>query len=249
MLNSIAATWSNRLNDTQFKPEVSEIMNSFDHVLTARQGGTVSTNKVLRNTYALLSMTLLFSALTAGVGMVMGVSPTVGMISTLGAIGLLWLVLPRTENSSAGIAVVFAFAGLMGLGLGPMLTHYLAFAGGPRLVATALGGTGVIFLGLSGYALTTRRDFSFMGGFLFVGLIVALVAIIANLFLAIPALSLAISGVVVLLMSALILFDTSRIINGGETNYLRATVSLYLDIYNLFIHLLHLLSVFAGGDD
>ena len=248
MLNSIAATWSNRLNDTQFKPEVSEIMNSFDHVLTARQGGTVSTNKVLRNTYALLSMTLLFSALTAGVGMVMGVSPTVGMISTLGAIGLLWLVLPRTENSSAGIAVVFAFAGLMGLGLGPMLTHYLAFAGGPRLVATALGGTGVIFLGLSGYALTTRRDFSFMGGFLFVGLIVALVAIIANLFLAIPALSLAISGVVVLLMSALILFDTSRIINGGETNYIRATVSLYLDIFNLFIHLLSLLSVFSGDD-
>jgi modulator of FtsH protease len=249
MLNSVSAMRSNRRNEIQFKPEASEIMNSFDRVLTARQDSAVSTNKVLRNTYALLSMTLLFSALTAGVGMAMGISPTVGVLSTLGAIGLLWLVLPRTENSGAGIAVVFAFAGLMGLGLGPVLTHYLAFAGGPRLVATALGGTGVIFLGLSGYALTTRRDFSFMGGFLFVGLVVALVAMIANLFLEIPALSLAISGVVVLLMSGLILFDTSRIINGGETNYLRATVALYLDIYNLFVNLLHLLSAFAGGDE
>lgn len=224
-------------------------MSTFDQVLTGRQNAVITTNKLIRNTYTLLSLTLLFSAVTAAAGMAIGISPAMSMIASLGAIGLLWLVLPRTENSAAGIAVVFGITGLLGLGLGPLLTHYLAIPGGGKLVATALGGTGVIFLGLSGYALTTRRDFSFMGGFLFVGLVVALVAMIANLFLEIPALSLAISAVIVLLMSAMILFDTSRIINGGETNYLRATVSLYLDFYNLFIHLLNLLSAFAGGDD
>ena len=224
-------------------------MSTLDRVLPQRQDAVISTNKVIRNTYTLLSMTLLFSALTAGVGMAIGLSSGMGMIASLGAIGLLWLVLPRTENSAAGVAVVFGITGLLGLGLGPLLSHYLAIPGGGKLVATAMGGTGAVFLGLSAYALTTKRDFSFMGGFLFVGLIVALVAMIANLFLEIPALSLAISGVVVLLMSAMILFDTSRIINGGETNYLRATVALYLDIYNLFIHLLHLLTAFAGGDD
>ncbi|MFP5507227.1 MAG: Bax inhibitor-1/YccA family protein [Gammaproteobacteria bacterium] len=224
-------------------------MSTLDRVLPQRQDAVISTNKVIRNTYTLLSMTLLFSALTAGVGMAIGLSSGMGMIASLGAIGLLWLVLPRTENSAAGVAVVFGITGLLGLGLGPLLSHYLAIPGGGKLVATAMGGTGAVFLGLSAYALTTKRDFNFMGGFLFVGLIVALVAMIANLFLEIPALSLAISGVVVLLMSAMILFDTSRIINGGETNYLRATVALYLDIYNLFIHLLHLLTAFAGGDD
>lgn len=224
-------------------------MSTFDRVLPQRQDAVITTNKVIRNTYTLLSMTLLFSALTAGVGMAIGLSSGMGMIASLGAIGLLWLVLPRTENSAAGVAVVFGITGLLGLGLGPLLSHYLAIPGGGKLVATAMGGTGAVFLGLSAYALTTKRDFSFMGGFLFVGLIVALVAMIANLFLEIPALSLAISGVIVLLMSAMILFDTSRIINGGETNYLRATIALYLDIYNLFIHLLHLLTAFAGGED
>jgi modulator of FtsH protease len=180
--------------------------------------------------------------------MAMSVSPGVSMMTTLGALGLIWLVLPRTENSGAGVAVVFAIAGLLGFGLGPMLSYYLAMPNGPQTVATALGGTGLIFLGLSGYALTTRKDFSFMGGFLFMGLIVVLVAMIANIFLEIPALSLALSAIIVLLMSGLILFDTSRIVNGGETNYLRATVALYLDIYNLFIHLLSLLTAF-GGDD
>lgn len=224
-------------------------MNSIDRVLTGRQDATaLSTNKVLRNTYMLLSITLIFSALMAGVGMALGISPTVGMLASFGAIALIWFVLPRTENSSAGLGVVFAFTGLLGLGLGPVLSHYLAFPGGGNLVMTALGGTGAIFLGLSGYVLTTRRDFSFMGGFLFVGLIVALVAMIANLFLGIAALSLALSAVIVLLMSGLILYDTSRIIHGGETNYIRATVALYLDIYNLFTSLLHLLGAF-GGDE
>ena len=224
-------------------------MSSLDRVLTARQDATLSSHKVVRNTYALLSMTLLFSALMAGVGMAIGVSPGMSMIASLGAIGLIWLVLPRTENSAAGLAVVFGITGLLGLGLGPLLTQYLAIPGGGRLVATALGGTGAIFLGLSAYALTTRRDFSFMGGFLFAGMIVVLLAMIGNMFLEIPALHLTISAVMVLLMSAMILFDTSRIINGGETNYIRATVSLYLDLYNLFISLLQLLTAFGGSDD
>jgi modulator of FtsH protease len=223
-------------------------MNSADRLVSRAQPSILATNKLIRNTYVLLSMTLLFSAVTAAMSMAMSVSPGMSMLTTLGALGLIWLVLPRTENSGAGIAVVFAIAGLLGFGLGPMLSYYLAMPNGPQTVATALGGTGLIFLGLSGYALTTRKDFSFMGGFLFMGLIVVLVAMIANIFLEIPALSLALSAIIVLLMSGLILFDTSRIVNGGETNYLRATVALYLDIYNLFIHLLSLLTAF-GGDD
>lgn len=223
-------------------------MNTLDRVLTARQDAVITSHKVLRNTYALLSMTLLFSALMAGVGMAVGMPPAMSMVASLGALALIWLVLPRTENSAAGLVVVFGITGLLGLGLGPMLSQYLAIPNGGQLVATALGGTGVVFLGLSAYALTTKRDFSFMGGFLFVGMMVALVAIIANLFLEIPALSLATSAVIVLLMSGMILFDTSRIIHGGETNYIRATVSLYLDIYNLFVSLLQLLTAFSGDE-
>lgn len=224
-------------------------MNTMDRVLTTGQDAALASHKVVRNTYALLSMTLLFSALMAGVSMAIGMAPGMSMIASLGAIGLIWLVLPRTENSAAGIAVVFGITGLLGLGLGPLLTQYLAIPGGGKLVATALGGTGTIFLGLSAYALTTRRDFSFMGGFLFAGMIVVLLAMIGNMFLEIPALHLTISAVMVLLMSAMILFDTSRIINGGETNYIRATVSLYLDLYNLFVSLLQLLTAFSGNDD
>lgn len=223
-------------------------MNTLDRVLTARQDAVITSHKVLRNTYALLSMTLLFSALMAGVGMAVGMPPVMSMVASLGALALIWLVLPRTENSAAGLVVVFGITGLLGLGLGPMLSQYLAIPNGGQLVATALGGTGVVFLGLSAYALTTKRDFSFMGGFLFVGMMVALVAMIANLFLEIPALSLATSAVIVLLMSGMILFDTSRIIHGGETNYIRATVSLYLDIYNLFVSLLQLLTAFSGDE-
>ena len=208
----------------------------------------LSTNKLIRNTYTLLSMTLLFSALMAGVSMVLQLPPMVYMISFGGSILLLWLVLPRTANSAAGIGVVFAITGLMGLGLGPILNYYANLPNGPQIIATAMGGTGAIFLALSGYALTTKRDFSFMGGFLFAGLVVVFIAILANIFLAIPALSLAISTIVVLLMSGLILFDTSRMVHGGIDNYILATVSLYLNIYNLFIHLLSLLGIF-GGDE
>ena len=207
----------------------------------------VSINKVLRNTYLLLSMTLIFSALTAGLSMMANVGFAVSMGCSIGALALVWLVLPRVAQSSAGIGVVFAITGLLGFGLGPMLNAYLQLSNGAELIATALGGTGIIFLALSGYALTTRRDFSFMGGFLIVGLVIAVVAMLANLFLAIPALSLAISAAVILIMSGLILFDTSRIINCGETNYIMATVSLYLSLYNIFVNLLAILGM--SSDD
>ena len=207
----------------------------------------LATNKVLRNTYMLLSMTLLFSAATAGVSMAMGLGQGAGLILLLVGFGLLFVV-NRTADSSTGLIMVFAFTGVMGASIGPMLNYYLALPNGPGLVLQALGGTALVFFGLSAYALTTRKDFSYMGGFLFVGLLVAVVASIANIFLGIPALSLTISAAVVMIMSGLILFDTSRIINGGETNYIRATVSLYLDIYNLFIHLLHLLTALSGDD-
>ena len=207
----------------------------------------LSTNKVLRNTYMLLGMTLLFSSVTAGISMAMGLSQGMALILSLVGFGLIFVV-NKTADSSNGLVAIFAFTGVMGAAIGPMLNYYLALPGGPALVMQALGGTALVFFGLSAYALTTRKDFSYMGGFLMVGLLVAVVAMIANIFLNIPALSLTISAAVVMIMSGLILFDTSRIINGGETNYIRATVSLYLNIYNLFIHLLRLLSL-GGGDD
>ena len=210
--------------------------------------GLISTNKVLKNTYMLLGMTLAFSALTATIAMAMNLSHTVALVLTLVGFGLLFVV-NRMADSAKGLPAIFAFTGVMGASLGPMLNYYVALPVGPALVMQALGGTALVFFGLSAYALTTRKDFSYMGGFLMVGLIVAIVASIANIFLGIPALSLTISAAIIMIMSGLILFDTSRIINGGETNYIRATVSLYLNIYNLFIHLLHLLTALTGGDD
>lgn len=203
---------------------------------------TVAVNKVLKNTYMLLGMTLVFSAITAAIGVVTHIGQMASLICTLGAFGLLFVV-NRTADSSKGIYAIFAFTGLLGLSLGPMLNHYLAMANGPQLIMQALGGTGIIFFALSAYALTTKKDFSYLGGFLMVGMLVAIVAMIANIFLHIPAMSLAISSAIILVMSGFILFDTSRIIHGGETNYIRATVSLYLNIYNIFIHLLSLLGI------
>lgn len=206
----------------------------------------VEINKVLKNTYILLGMTLLFSAVTAGVAMAVGISPMVGLGMMIGAFVSLFIV-QKTADSGKGLVWIFVFTGLMGASLGPTLSHYLQLPSGPDLVMQALGGTALIFFALSGYALVSRKDFSFMGGFLFVGLIVALVAGLANIFLGIPALSLALSAAIILIMSGLILFDTSRIIHGGETNYIRATMSLYLSIYNIFVNLLALLGV--ASDD
>jgi modulator of FtsH protease len=200
-------------------------------------------NKVIRNTYTLLSMTLVFSAIMAAVSTLAQMPPMTYLLSIGGALLLIWLVLPRTANSATGLWVVFGITGLMGFGLGPILTQYLSLPSGPQIVATAFGGTGVIFLGLSGYALTTRKNFSFMGGFLMAGLLMVLVAALANIFLDMPALSLAISAIVIMLMSGFILYDTSQMIHGGETNYLTMTVSLYINIFNIFVHLLHILGM------
>ena len=208
----------------------------------------LSTNKVLKNTYALLSATLFFSALMAGLSMAIELPHGVSMIAMFGAMGLVWFALPRTANSSKGLWVVFGITGLLGLSIGPLLNAYLQMANGGQIVATAFGGTGVIFLGLSGYALTSKKDFSFMIGFLVVGMVIAVVAMIANIFLDMPALSLAISSVVIMIMSGFILFDTSAIIRGEQTNYILATVSMYLSIFNIFIHLLNILSSLSSRD-
>jgi len=224
-------------------------MQPFDQAISRSQESIVSTNKVLKNTYLLLSATLAFSAVTAGISMVLAVPPMMYMASLIVSMVLGMFVLPRTANSAAGIGMIFLITGLMGFGLGAILQIYAAVPHGQQVIATAFGGTAAIFLGLSGYALTTRKDFSFMGGFLMAGFLVVLLAIIGNLFFSIPALSLGISAVVIVLMSGFILFDTSRIIHGGETNYIMATYGLYLTIFNIFINLLHLLMAFAGGDD
>ncbi|MEW9796944.1 Bax inhibitor-1/YccA family protein [Alteromonas sp. CYL-A6] len=212
----------------------------------ASQSSVLQTNKVLRNTYMLLAMTLAFSAVCAGIAMAVGISPMMSLVMTIGAFIMLFVINKKAESAS-GIYWVFGFTGLMGASLGYTLNFYLGVAG-PGLIMEALGATALVFFALSGYALTTKKDFSFMGGFLVVGLVVVLVAAIANIFFAVPAVSLAISAAIVFIMSGFILFDTSRIIHGGETNYVRATVAMYLNLYNLFTSILHLLGAF-GGDD
>ena len=208
----------------------------------------LATNKLIRNTYTLLSITLLFSAFTAGISMYLNL-PYMGPLITLGGyFGLLFLT-SHLRNSAWGLLSVFALTGFMGLTLGPMVNMYVhTFSNGTELVMLALGGTGAIFLGLSGYALTTRKDFSFMGGFIMVGILIAFLAGIGAMIFQIPALSLAVSAMFILLMSGFILYQTSAMIHGGETNYIMATVGLYITIYNLFTSLLHLLGAFAGED-
>ncbi|MDF1765634.1 MAG: Bax inhibitor-1 family protein [Gammaproteobacteria bacterium] len=207
-----------------------------------------SVNKVVRNTYALLSMTLVFSALCAVAAMALQLGSGAGLLLIIGGF-IMSFVVRATANSSKGLVAVFVFAGLMGGGLGPMLSTYLAvYANGGAIIAQALGGTGLIFLTLSGYALTSGKNFNFLGGFLATGMMVLVVAMLANLFFQVPAVSLAISAAVIMLMSGLILFDTSRIVNGGERNYIMATISLYLSIFNLFIHLLNLIAAFTGRE-
>lgn len=211
-------------------------VQTVDYIDTTASDG----QKVLRNTYMLLSMTLLFSALTAGATIAFAI-PGPGIFLTLiGYFGLLFAT-NKLRNSAWGIASVFALTGFMGYTLGPILSHYLKMPGGTSIVMTAMGMTGLIFMGLSAYVLISKRDFSFMSGFLMVGMIVALVASLGAIFFQIPALSLTISAVMVLLMSGMILFETSNIIHGGETNYIMATVNLYVTIFNLFTSLLQLL--------
>jgi modulator of FtsH protease len=194
----------------------------------------------------LLSMTLFFSAICALATMALQVGQGVGFMLLIGGF-VMTFVVRATAKSSKGLIAVFVFAGLMGGALGPIISMYLlAYANGSAIVAQALGGTALIFLSLSGYALTSGKNFNFLGGFIFTGMMVVIVAMIANIFLQIPAFSLAISSAVILLMSGFILFDTSRIVNGGERNYIMATISLYLSIFNIFIHLLNLLGSLTG---
>jgi len=207
----------------------------------------LTTNRVIRNTYLLLAMTLAFSALTAAASMAMKL-PHPGLVITLvGYFGLLFLT-TRFRDRALGLAFVFALTGFMGYTLGPILNLYLGLPNGPQLVMTALGATGAVFLGLSGYALTSRKDFSFMGGFLMVGILVGFLAGLGAMFFELPGLSLAVSAMFVLLMSGLILYETSNIIHGGETNYIMATVTLFVSIFNLFTSLLHLLG-FMNSDE
>jgi len=212
-----------------------------------RAADVIATNKVVRNTYLLLSLTLLFSALTAGAAVALKL-PHPGLILTLlGYFGLLFLT-TKLRNSGWGLVSVFALTGFMGYTLGPIVSHYLGLPNGGQTVMMAMGGTAAIFLGLSAYALTTRKDFSFLGGFLTVGILVAFLAGLGAIFFAMPALSLTVSAAFVLLMSGLILYETSNIIQGGETNYVMATVTLFVALFNLFTSLLQLLGLGSSSD-
>ncbi len=207
----------------------------------------LATNKVIRNTYMLLAMTLALAAVTAGISMALRL-PHPGLIITLvGYFGLLYAT-TKTRNSGWGLVSVFALTAFMGYTLGPIVSHYLSLPNGTQTVMMAMGGTAAIFLGLSGYALTTRKDFSYMGGFITVGVLVAFLASLGAVFFEIPALSLTVSAAVVLLMSGMILWETSNIIHGGETNYIMATVSLFVSIINLFTSLLQLLGFWNSND-
>lgn len=221
-------------------------MRQYNEAVARPQSSTLATNKLIRNTYMLLSMTLLFSALMAGVSMAMNI-PHPGLLVTLaGFFGLLFLT-SYLRNSAWGLVSVFALTGFMGVTLGPILNAYITgLANGTQVVMMAMAGTGAIFVALSAYALTTRKDFSFMGGFVLVGILVAFLAGLGAYFFSMPGLALAVSVMFILLMSAFILWETSNMIHGGETNYIMATVGLFVAIYNLFTSLLHLLGVFSG---
>ena len=222
----------------------SKAMALYSSSTSVQQSLDADVSRVLRNTYALLSMTLLFSAGVAAASVAWSL-PAPGMILTLvGYFGLLFAVY-KLRNQAAGLVAVFALTGFMGYTLGPLLAKTLSLPAGGQIVMMALGVTGITFLGLSAYVLKTRRDFGFMGGFLFAGMLIALVAGLAAVFFQIPALSLAVSAMVALIAAGLILFETSRIVSGGETNYVMATVGLYVSVFNLFTSLLSLFGM--GG--
>ena len=213
--------------------------------VSAAELSVLETNKVLKNTYLLLSATLGFSALTAMFSMSLNIGGMMPLIMMIGAIVLGVFVLPKTANSSAGLGVIFLITGMLGFAIGPMLNMYLGLSNGSQVVLTALGGTAAIFVGLSSYAVNSKKDFSFMRGMLIAGMIAVFVLILANIFLKMPGLQLIVSGAVIMLMSGFILMDTSRIVLGGETNYIMATFGMYLSIFNIFIHLLAILGIMS----
>lgn len=217
----------------------------FPTVTRAGLDSILETNSVIRNTYILLGASLGFSALTAYVAMITNAKP-LGLITLVIYFGLIFLI-NATRNSSLGIVSVFVFTGFLGYTLGPLLNFYLyTFVNGKQLIFTALGGTGIIFFALSGYALTTRKDFSYLGGFLLAGMMVLMLCIVAQIFFPMPMLQLATSAGFMLFSAGIILFETSQIIHGGERNYIMATVSIYVALYNMFISLLQILSFFSG---
>ncbi|HAS8149537.1 TPA: Bax inhibitor-1/YccA family protein [Vibrio vulnificus] len=218
-------------------------MNSPMFTRTSSMESTLQTNKVLKNTYFLLSMTLVTSAIAAVATMAIGISPLMALVMQVAAIGILFFALPRSINSSMGIVWTFVFTTLMGGALGPMLTYYASIPSGPTIIAQALGLTGMVFLGLSAYTITSKKDFSFMRNFLMAGLIIVIVAAIINIFIGSTLGQLVISSVSALVFSGFILFDTSRIVRGEETNYVSATISMYLNILNLFTSLLSILGI------
>ena len=229
-------------------------MNPMEQALPRSESSILATNKVLKNTYMLLSASLIWTALVAGFAMTTNASPMGGMISSFAALAVLWFVMPKHENKASGIGVVFLFTALLGYGLGPTLSYYAGIQGGEQIITTAFGLTGLIFLSLSGYVLTTKKDFSFITGFLMSGMMIAffgsLILVGASMFgFHFPMGMLVISGMFALLSSGLILWETSNIIHGGQTNYIAATVTLYVPLYNLFTSLLHILGAFSGGDD
>ncbi len=222
----------------------------------ATPSGALATeqNKVLRNTYMMLALTMIPTVIGAFIGLSVNFSfmaehPIMGALLMFGAMMGLLFAVTALRNSVWGIVALLAFTFVAGVFLGPILQVALHLKNGAQLIGLAAGGTGVIFFSLATYATVTRKDFSFMGKFLFIGVILLVVASLANIFFAIPALALTISAIAVLIFSAYILYDIGQIINGGETNYVMATMSLYLDIYNIFVNLLSLLMAFSGERD
>ena len=210
-------------------------------------------NKVLRNTYALLGVSLFPTVIGALIGMSMNfgfaqASPIMFMLVTLAGIFGMFFLIRKNRNNSMGVVFLLGLTFLLGVMLGPILQVAFSMSNGGQIVSLAAGGTGVIFVTLAGIATTSKRDFSSMGKFLMIGLILLILAMLANMFFQIPALSLAISSIAVLIFSGFILYDVNRIVRGGETNYVMATLSLYLNIYNLFVHLLHLLMALMGRE-
>jgi modulator of FtsH protease len=223
-------------------------------VANSGQSLALGTHKVLRNTYMMLGLTMIPTVIGALVGMSMNFtwaqqSPFLFAIGMLAVMFGLFFAIRANSNSSLGVVLLLVLTGFMGVMLGPILQVAMNLSNGAQLVGLAAGGTGIIFLTLAGIATTTKKDFSFMGNFLMVGIILLIIASLANIFFQVPAVSLALSGVAVLLFSGFILYDVSRIVNGGETNYVMATLALYLNIYNLFVNLLHLLMALLGERD
>jgi len=216
-------------------------------VSVTRSESTLAVNRVLRNTYFLLSLTLLFSAGTAAVSTITN-APPIGFIGLLAGMFGLYFLTVRLRNSAWGILAIFAYTGFLGYTLGPILNFYLHnFANGAQIIGVSLGATGLIFLGLSAYVLTTRKNFNYLGGFITIAVLTAFLIGIGALFFNLPVLQLVISGAFAVISSAYILYTTSEIIHNGERNYIMATVSLYISIFNLFISLLRILSFFSGN--